>query len=165
MRGPQNLGRKESKTLIGCDNMMSKKTRKPLLCLDLEGTLISNAVSQIPRPGLYDFLESVSGLYDLMLYTSVSRVRVHAIQDVLIEEQVVPTWFKDLPVIHPEGTIKYKAHCSHNDAILLDDQAAVIAPGEEGWWIPIEEYLPPYADEDCELAKAFANIKSRLAGS
>jgi hypothetical protein len=144
---------------------MSKRNKKTLLCLDLEGTLISNAVSQIPRPGLFDFLEGVYGLYDLALYTSVSRERVHAIQNVLIQEQVVPTWFKDLPVIHPEGTIKFKAHCSHSDAMLLDDQAAVIAPGEEGWWIPIEEYLPPYADEDRELAKAFANIKSRLAGS
>ena len=29
--------------------------RPSILALDLEGTLISNAVSQIPRPGLYNF--------------------------------------------------------------------------------------------------------------
>ena len=28
-----------------------------VIALDLEGTLISNAHSQIPRPGLYRFLE------------------------------------------------------------------------------------------------------------
>jgi hypothetical protein len=28
-----------------------------ILALDLEGTLISNAISQIPRPGLHCFLE------------------------------------------------------------------------------------------------------------
>lgn len=30
-----------------------------ILAMDLEGTLISNVVSQIPRPGLLDFLGCV----------------------------------------------------------------------------------------------------------
>jgi len=43
--------------------------------------------------------------------------------------------------------------------MLLDDQAAVIAPGEKDWWVPIEEFLPPYSNEDCELTTALAAIK------
>lgn len=35
----------------------SEVTKATTLALDLEGTLISNAVSQISRPGLYSFLE------------------------------------------------------------------------------------------------------------
>jgi|TARA_Y100001001_G_scaffold156989_1_gene174493 hypothetical protein len=141
---------------------MNGQKQKTLLCMDLEGTLISNAVSQIPRPGLHAFLENVSEVCNLMLYTSVSSERVQAIRNLLVEEVVVPSWFLDLPVIHPSGTIKDKARCGRTDALLLDDQAAVIAPGEEYWWVPIPEYLPPYSDHDRELVEALATIKSRL---
>ncbi|WP_152206580.1 NIF family HAD-type phosphatase [Marinobacter changyiensis] len=136
-----------------------------MLCLDLEGTLISNAVSQIPRPGLYAFLESVSEVCDLMLYTSVSTEKVDAIRTLLIEERAAPAWFADLSVIHPTGTLKHRARCARSDAMLLDDQAAVVAPGEESWWVPIAEYLPPYSDHDGELIKALATIRSRLGES
>ncbi|QFS88946.1 MULTISPECIES: NIF family HAD-type phosphatase [unclassified Marinobacter] len=141
---------------------MNRQKQKTLLCLDLEGTLISNAISQIPRPGLYPFLEAVSEACDLMLYTSVSSERVNVIRNLLVEEGVAPVWFPDLAVLHPTGTIKDKARCGRSDALLLDDQAAVIAPGEEYWWVPIAEYLPPYSDYDYELVKALATIKSRL---
>lgn len=141
---------------------MDETNRKPLLCLDVEGTLISNAVSQIPRPGLYEFLEGLSRICDLALYTSVSRERLQSIQDVLIQERAVPSWFRELPTFHPEGNLKFKANCRRHDAVLLDDQATVIAPGERDWWIPIEEFLPPYSMDDQGLAKAFADIQSRL---
>jgi hypothetical protein len=36
------------------------KSKGIVIALDLEGTLISNAVSQFPRPGLYSFLEYCS---------------------------------------------------------------------------------------------------------
>jgi len=144
---------------------MNRQKQKMLLCLDLEGTLISNAVSQIPRPGLYTFLESVSEVCDLMLYTSVSSERVNAIRNLLVKEGVAPAWFLDLSVCHPSGTIKDKARCGRYDAMLLDDQAAVVAPGEESWWVPIVEYLPPYSDDDRELVQALATITSRLGGS
>lgn len=46
--------------------------RPSILALDLEGTLISNAVSQIPRPGLYEFLESAKSLFEgLVIFTTV----------------------------------------------------------------------------------------------
>ncbi len=143
---------------------MSYRTRRPLLCLDMEGTLISNAVSQIPRPGLHGFLESVSRICDLALYTSVSQERLKSIQDLLIQEKVVPSWFKDLPTFQPVGTVKFKVTCGRNDAVLLDDQAAVIAPGEWDWWIPMKEFSPPYSMEDRGLAEALADIKARLSG-
>jgi hypothetical protein len=141
---------------------MNKENKRPLLCLDLEGTLISNAVSQIPRPGLYRFLEHASVLCDLMLYTSVSRERVDSIRRLLIEEQVAPKWFVELPVIHPTDTVKYKNRCGRSCALLLDDQVAVLAAGEEDWWVPILEFSPPYSEQDCELLKALETIESRL---
>ena len=54
----------------------------------------------------------------------------------------------DLAVLHPTGTIKDNARCGRSDAMLLDDQAAVVAPSEESRWIPIAKYLPPYSDHE-----------------
>lgn len=135
---------------------------KPLLCLDLEGTLISNAVSQIPRPGLFQFLEQVADLCDLMLYTSVSFERVEGIRNLLVEEDVVPVWFRDIPVIRPKNTLKPKVACGRQDALLLDDQSGVIVAGEEDWLVAIPEYLPPYSDNDLALNRALEEIEIRV---
>lgn len=135
---------------------------RPLLCLDLEGTLISNAVSQIPRPELYRFLERVSVWCDLMIYTSVSQDRVTSIQKLMVAEGEAPPWFQFLPVICTSGTLKPKSACRREDAYLLDDQSRVIVPGEEGWWISIPEYLPPYDDDDRALSQALDRIKARI---
>jgi len=135
---------------------------KPLLCLDLEGTLISNAVSQIPRPGLYQFLERVAEICDLMIYSSVSAGRIDSIRELLVSEKHAPEWFLILPIIRPERTTKPKSACGRIDAYLLDDQPGVIAPGENEWWIPIQEYLPPYSDCDTALKDALEAIETRV---
>mgnify|MGYP004712337163 CR=1 FL=1 len=54
--------------------------RPTILAMDLEGTLISNAVSQIPRPGLYQFLEAVNSKFDrLGIYTTVPEALLRSI--------------------------------------------------------------------------------------
>lgn len=135
---------------------------KLLFCLDLEGTLISNAVSQIPRPGLYRFLDCTAELCDLMIYTSVSPARVEAIRNLLVVEQQAPGWLMDLPVIRPEKTLKPKPACGRDVAFLLDDQPYVVVPGEKEWWIQIPEYLPPYSEEDRALNDALEVIEIRI---
>lgn len=45
--------------------------RPTILALDLEGTLISNAISQIPRPGLKTFLEDMRAREPLALRCGV----------------------------------------------------------------------------------------------
>jgi hypothetical protein len=53
-----------------------KSNKYKVLALDLEGTLISNAVSIFPRPGLYNFLEFCHDTFDkIVLFTSVSEER------------------------------------------------------------------------------------------
>ena len=135
---------------------------KSLLCLDLEGTLLSNAVSQIPRPGLYSFLAHAAELCDLVIYTSVSEERIAAIQKLLVAEYLAPTWFEDLNVIRPTQTLKPKSACGCENAFLLGDQEGVIVPGEEDWWIQIPEYLPPYSSEDKALADTLVRLKKLL---
>ncbi|MBN7769189.1 hypothetical protein KUV44_01850 [Marinobacter daepoensis] len=96
-----------------------------------------------------------------MIYTSVSFERVEAICNLLVAEEIVPNWFRDVPVIRPEKTLKPKDACGREDALLLDDQRAVIVPGEEEWAILIPEFLPPYSAEDDALDGVLDDIGAR----
>ena len=66
---------------------MSKDQQKNLtIALDVEGTLISNAVSQFSRPGLFTFLEYCHQNFDrLVLFTAVNEVRFRSISRTLAE--------------------------------------------------------------------------------
>jgi hypothetical protein len=71
-----------------------------VLALDLEGTLISNAVSQIPRPGLNAFLSRCSELfYRLVIYTTVEEERFRAIAAMLAAEHAAPSWFPNIEYV------------------------------------------------------------------
>ena len=71
-----------------------------VLALDLEGTLISNAVSQIARPGLFDFLEDCRELFPrIVIFTSVNEERFRAIANLLTTEGYAPNWFADIEYI------------------------------------------------------------------
>ena len=89
----------------------------------------------------------------------MKQERASAIQKLLVSEGAAPTWFADLDVIQPVGTLKPKSACKRIDAYLLDDQPDVIAPGEDEWWIPIPEFLPPYLEDDRALAVTLTRIK------
>lgn len=62
-----------------------------ILALDLEGTLISNAISQIPRPDLYQFLEDVRSQFSqLIMFTTVPEERFRSVADLLSREGSAP---------------------------------------------------------------------------
>jgi hypothetical protein len=78
-----------------------------VLALDLEGTLISNAVSQIARPGLYDFLEDCRELFPrIVIFTSVNEERFRTIANLLTTEGYAPNWFADIEYITWTGETK-----------------------------------------------------------
>jgi hypothetical protein len=59
----------------------NEKQKQLTIALDLEGTLISNAVSQFPRPGLFTFLEYCHKSFDrLVIFTAVNEVRFRSIK-------------------------------------------------------------------------------------
>ena len=69
--------------------------------VDLEGKLISNAVSQIPRSGLFSFLEFLGHYGGVVLFTRVPPRRNRAIQDLLVSGGAAPGWFAELDSLHP----------------------------------------------------------------
>jgi hypothetical protein len=66
------------------DDMITQELKQQInnltIALDLEGTLISNAVSQFPRPGLFTFLEYCHENFRLVIFTAVNEVRFRSIE-------------------------------------------------------------------------------------
>ncbi len=71
-----------------------------VLALDLEGTLISNAMSQIPRPRLYTFLTEVKQMFPrIVIFTAVKEDKFRDIANMLGNEGSVPKWFATIDYI------------------------------------------------------------------
>jgi len=136
-----------------------------ILALDLEGTLISNAVSQIPRSGLYQFLERVrSQFVELVLFTTVPESRTRTIAKLLVREGCAPAWFAELRYIQWSGKTKDLAYvCPRlGDALLLDDHAPYVHDGQERLWVEIPLFGSPYSSEDDGLHVASARLTERI---
>ncbi len=71
-----------------------------VIALDLEGTLISNAHSQIPQPGLRRFLESCKELVGrVVMFTTVDELRFRRIASQLVKERHAPHWFAEIEYV------------------------------------------------------------------
>jgi NLI interacting factor-like phosphatase len=140
---------------------LSKEKQKNLtIALDLEGTLISNAISQFPRPGLFTFLEYCHQNFDrLVIFTAVNEVRFRSISRTLVEAHDVPAWFVDLEYINWTGTYKdlsFIPQGTIDRTILIDDRIEYIRPDQKDRWLEIPSYEYPYPDDDLELDKVIA---------
>lgn len=103
-----------------------------LIALDLEGTLISNAMSQIPRPGLYAFLEACRGLVErVVMFTTAREADFRPIAALLVEEVYAPAWFRDIEFVTWEGATKDLAWIpgvQPEEALLVDDFEIYVHP-------------------------------------
>jgi len=139
-----------------------------ILALDLEGTLISNAISQIPRPGLYPFLEDVQGYFDqLMMFTTVPEDRFRSIAALLVREESAPSWFAELRYVNWKGKTKNLLLASPQlgSALLLDDHGHYVHPGQEHLWVQIPLFGAPYTPDDDGLRIALERLRERLRGA
>lgn len=138
-----------------------------VIALDLEGTLISNAMSQFPRPGLHQFLEFCRNHFErIVIFTAVSEERTGLIIRTLAENGDVPAWFSDsLEYVAWSGQykdLKFVEGASIQEVLLLDDQEAYIHPEQKQQWLPVKEYQSPYAEDDDELKQLIELIKTKI---
>lgn len=137
-----------------------------VLALDLEGTLISNAISQIPRPGLLSFLISCGALFPrIVMYTTVNEGRFRAIARLLVSEGAAPDWFAELEVVNWTGQTKDLALISGaalEDCLLLDDFEGYVHPGQCKQWVRIACFGHPYATSDRELENTIHELRQRI---
>ncbi|WP_414615704.1 NIF family HAD-type phosphatase [Stenotrophomonas muris] len=140
--------------------------RPNTLALDLEGTLISNAVSQIPRPGLAQFLEDMRSQFDrLVMFTTVPEERARSIAALLVREGTAPAWFAELDYICWSGKTKDLRYVSPHlgSTLLLDDHEPYVHPGQDHLWVEIPLFGSPYLSEDDGLKVASDRLVERLS--
>ena len=137
-----------------------------VIALDLEGTLISNAMSQIVRPDLYSFLEECKDLWDrLVIYTTIKEGLFREIARLLISEEKAPGWFESIEYINWEGKIKdltFIPNCNIEEAILVDDFYMYIHPDQKSQWVEIKQFEHPYLNTDTELMKTLNVLKQKI---
>lgn len=137
-----------------------------IIALDLEGTLISNAVSQVPRPGLHRFLDRCKAITDrVVMYTTVREDLFRDIANLLADEGVAPDWFRTIEYVRWEGKTKdlslIPANTEIANSVLVDDYKPYVHPGQEEQWIPIKQFGHPYSKDDSELEVVLGQLKAR----
>lgn len=139
-----------------------------ILAMDSEETLISNEISQIPRPGLYKFLESMRRQFDrLVMFTTVPESLVRMIGYLLAREGAAPPWFHVLDYIEWSGKTKdlRLVFPVLGRALLLDDHEAHVHPGQSHLWIEAPLFASPYDSSDPGRVIAGERIARRLSQS
>jgi hypothetical protein len=138
--------------------------RVEVLALDVEGTLVSNSVSRIARPGLHDFLEFCrSGFPRVVVYTAVDERRFRDLAGQLVREGSVPAWFAAVPHLEWTGPHKDLALIPGavvETSLLVDDLEACVHPGQRDRWVCVQPFAPPYSASDVELTR----VTTVLAG-
>jgi len=137
-----------------------------IIALDLEQTLISNAVSQIPRPWLYEFLVSCEALAArIVIFTAVPEKNFRRIAQTLVEEKWAPSWFARIEYVSWDMKTKNLNFIDSNfdeRIVLVDDFPGYIHLGQEKNWIPIDPFVAPYDQCDLEFWRVFQILDEKF---
>ncbi|MDO3384929.1 NIF family HAD-type phosphatase [Gilvimarinus sp. SDUM040013] len=137
-----------------------------VIALDLEGTLISNAVSQFPRPGLLDFLNKCKSMCSrVVIFTTVREEVFRAVAKLLVSESCAPDWFETIEYINWHGKTKnlsFIPDVAVDEALLVDDMHLYVHPGQEASWVEISKFEHPYPETDTELSSILNEIQKRM---
>ncbi|MEW8030219.1 MAG: NIF family HAD-type phosphatase [Candidatus Thiodiazotropha sp.] len=134
------------------------------IALDLEGTLISNAFSQFPRPGLRAFLDYCVKRFDrVVLFTCVNEERVRNIWTALESDGHIPSELIDIEIVQWQGRYKDLNYLgiSPVNTLLIDDQEAYVEPEQKANWVDIKCWDYPYERDDLELVTVLVKIESK----
>jgi len=139
------------------------------LALDLEGTLILNAASPFPRPGLLEFLDFCRSRFSrIVIYSAVDAEWFRDLATALASDGKAPPWFADLAHCHWDyRRARYKDLRAIDGALLdrtgiVDDSWQAIHPDQIENWIPIEPFETTKLATDSELARLIP-VLDRLA--
>jgi hypothetical protein len=138
----------------------------PELAFDLEGTLISNAVSVFIRPGLSELLAWASTRFTrVTLYTAVSTSRSRAVVAELAALGEVPRWFAEVEIVTQEGPCKdlHLLNSELGHVLLVDDQEAASCPAQRDRWVSVDCWDSPYPRDDTALRNVRRDLETRLA--
>ncbi len=136
-----------------------------VIALDLEGTLISNAVSQIARPGLCAFLEGCKSITErVVVFTMVKEEPFRKIAQLLVSEVSAPAWFASIEYVKWTGQTKdlnWIQGASVAACVLVDDCDIYVHEGQAAHWLEIKQFASPYLESDDELQVILSILKQR----
>ena len=138
-----------------------------VLALDLERTLISDAMSADPRPGLFDFLAFCHDRFErVALFTSVGTADAREVLEGLARSGHVPSAFlARLEYVGWGGEHKDLAFIPDalpGGVLLIDDDAGWVRADQRGRWVPIAAWD---GGPDGELPRLRLVLERWLAGS
>jgi hypothetical protein len=139
-------------------------TRPLDIALDLEGTLVSNAMSQIPRAHLREFLEFCLKTFErVVIYSAVNPKQVRMVCQKLVEMGDAPEWFGNIEIFRNRGKYKDLTAVAEDFrwVLLVDDVHTYVDPKQASQWVPCEQFCRPYGPDD-ELLAVMEEIKRRL---
>ncbi len=141
--------------------------RRTVLALDLEGTLISNEFSQIPRPGLVEFLAACRALAPrLVMFTTVPEQRFRVVARNLVLSGDAPEWLPSVEVVAwsgPKKDLGLIDGADPVDVVIVDDDPERFAvPGQLEQWIQVSRFAPPYSDADTGLMDIMPALREAL---
>lgn len=124
-----------------------------IIALDLERTLISDALSAEPRPGLFDFLSFCLARFErVVLFTSVEQADAwEVLRELTRCGRVPPSFLGRLEYVVWSGEYKdlrFIPHSVPEEVLLVDDDPGWIRPDQRDRWIRI---VPWDGGEDAEL--------------
>jgi hypothetical protein len=136
-----------------------------VLALDLERTLITEAMTANPRPGLFDFLTFCHERFGrVVIFTTVEEEDAREVLEGLDREGLIP--FGLLPrleYVNWTGEFKdlcFVADAEPNEVVLVDDDPGWVKPDQRDRWVPI---VPWDGGPDKELARVRGVLERLLA--
>lgn len=126
-----------------------------ILALDLEGVLVTNAVSQFPRPGLMHFLNECRMLFgeNICAFTTVNENKFREVANRLVINGHAPEWFASIRYIDWVGEHKDLRFVDDdiNKVVIVDDYPPYVKTTQKHRLVQINQYLEPYTHEAPDL--------------
>jgi hypothetical protein len=136
-----------------------------VLALDLERTLVSDAISGEPRPGLFNFLAFCLEQFDrVALFTSVETADARDVLESLAGSgHVPPAFLARVEYVDWAGEFKdlrFVPGATPDEVLLVDDDGGWVRPDQRDRWVPV---VPWDGGPDDELPRVRAALERRLA--
>lgn len=146
-----------------------RQNRPIVLALGMEGTLISESMSQIARPGLYAFLSRCRELFPrIVIFTTINEPCFRDMARLLVDEGSAPDWFAAVEYVTWRGRTKdlqFIPHIQWQQALLLDDYVRQVHPGQESHYLQVDFFGFPFDEADTGLATVLGMLEQRLSAS
>ncbi|MDY3556085.1 HAD family hydrolase [Gemmata sp. JC717] len=135
-----------------------------VLALDLERTLISDALRAAPRPGLAEFLAFCCARFGrVVLFTTVEEPDARAALDQLVAQGHVPAELVEpleyVPWVGEYKDLAFVRGARPEEILFVDDDEGWIRPDQRSRWVPI---APWDGGPDEELKRMRSVLEQRL---